>query len=72
MDGRDLAKDASIPLPPGGSGEFSIGYLVSHKGEVYAMLAEAKCAGATVTDWRCPPTRRRRLSDARADRHKRP
>jgi uncharacterized protein len=46
----DLAKDASIPLPPGGSGEFSIGYLVSHRGEVDALLAEAKRAGATVTD----------------------
>jgi uncharacterized protein len=45
----DLAKDARIPVPPPGSGEFSIGHIVSSKGEVDDLLARAEAAGATIT-----------------------
>jgi catechol 2,3-dioxygenase-like lactoylglutathione lyase family enzyme len=46
----DLAKDASIPVPPPGSGEFSIGHIVAGKAAVDDLLARAEAAGATVTD----------------------
>jgi uncharacterized protein len=46
----ELAKDASIPLTPAKSGEFSIGHLVDSKEEVDALLAQAEAAGATLTD----------------------
>jgi uncharacterized protein len=44
----DLAKDASIPLDPPSSGQFSIGHLVRTRDEVDSALTEAKRAGATV------------------------
>jgi uncharacterized protein len=46
----ELAKDAGVPVEPPSSGQFSIGQLVASKEDVDAMLAEAKAAGATVTD----------------------
>lgn len=46
----ELAKDASVPLGPPASGEFSIGHLVASKAAVDALLAEAEAAGATLTD----------------------
>jgi uncharacterized protein len=46
----DLAKDASIPVGPPQSGEFSIGQLVASKEDVDAVLAQAEAAGATLTD----------------------
>jgi catechol 2,3-dioxygenase-like lactoylglutathione lyase family enzyme len=46
----ELAKDAEIPLGPPKTGEFSIGHAVSSKAEVDAALAQARLAGATLTD----------------------
>jgi catechol 2,3-dioxygenase-like lactoylglutathione lyase family enzyme len=46
----DLAKDANIPVPLPQSGEFSIGQLAADRGEVDAVLARAKSAGALLTD----------------------
>ncbi|HEX3391453.1 MAG TPA: VOC family protein [Solirubrobacteraceae bacterium] len=46
----ELAKDARVPLGPPKSGEFSIGHLVASKDDVDALLAQAKAAGATLTD----------------------
>jgi catechol 2,3-dioxygenase-like lactoylglutathione lyase family enzyme len=46
----DLAKDATVPLGPPKTGEFSIGQLVAKKADVDALLAEAEAAGATLTD----------------------
>jgi uncharacterized protein len=46
----ELAKDARVPLGVPKTGEFSIGHIVSSKGEVDAVIAQAKAAGATVTD----------------------
>jgi hypothetical protein len=43
----DLAKDASVPVTAPQPGEFSI---VSSREEVDAALAEAKAAGATLTE----------------------
>jgi uncharacterized protein len=45
----ELAKDASIPLAPAKSGEFSIGHIVGSKDEVDALIAKAEAAGATAT-----------------------
>lgn len=45
----ELAKDASVPLGPPKTGEFSIGHSVSSREDVDALLAEAEAAGATVT-----------------------
>jgi len=42
----DLAKDADVPLGPPKAGEFSIGHLVSSRGEVDALLGRAQAAGA--------------------------
>jgi uncharacterized protein len=47
---RDLAKDARIAPTPPASGEFSIGHIVRQRSEVDALLAQAREAGATVTD----------------------
>src|ERR671918_1944395 len=44
----ELAKDASVPLGPPKTGEFSIGHSVSSE-DVDALLAEAEAAGATLT-----------------------
>src|SRR5271165_6120854 len=46
----ELAKDASVPLGPPKTGEFSIGQLVAGKDDVDALIAQAKAAGASVTD----------------------
>jgi uncharacterized protein len=46
----ELAKDANVPLEPPTTGEFSIGQLVANKADVDALLANAKAAGATLTD----------------------
>jgi uncharacterized protein len=46
----ELAKDARVPLGLPKTGEFSIGHLVASKNDVDALLAQAKVAGALVTD----------------------
>ncbi|HEY2333685.1 MAG TPA: VOC family protein [Solirubrobacterales bacterium] len=46
----ELAKDARIPLGAPKTGEFSIGHLVAGKDDVDTLLAQAKAAGASVTD----------------------
>ncbi len=46
----ELAKDARVPLGPPKTGEFSIGQLVAGKDAVDAVLAQAKAAGASVTE----------------------
>jgi catechol 2,3-dioxygenase-like lactoylglutathione lyase family enzyme len=46
----ELAKDARVPLEGPKTGEFSIGQIVGSKDEVDAVIAQAKAAGATVTD----------------------
>jgi catechol 2,3-dioxygenase-like lactoylglutathione lyase family enzyme len=46
----ELAKDAVIELQPPASGEFSIGHVVATRAEVDAVLAQARAAGALVTD----------------------
>jgi uncharacterized protein len=46
----DLAKDAGIPAGPPQSGEFSLGQIVTSRDEVDALLANAKAAGAPVTE----------------------
>lgn len=45
-----LAKDGRVPFGPPKTGEFSIGQLVGGKDEVDAVLAQAKAAGAEITD----------------------
>jgi len=47
---QELAKDANIPLGLPTTGEFSIGHAVAGKEDVDALLAQAKAAGATLTD----------------------
>lgn len=47
---QELAKDANIPLGLPTTGEFSIGHAVTSKEAVDALLAQAKAAGATLTD----------------------
>jgi catechol 2,3-dioxygenase-like lactoylglutathione lyase family enzyme len=46
----ELAKDAEIQQGPPKTGEFSIGHAVSSKADVDSVLAQAKAAGATLTD----------------------
>lgn len=46
----ELAKDASVPLGPPATGEFSLGHLVSSRQGVDEVLAQAQAAGATLTD----------------------
>jgi uncharacterized protein len=46
----DLAKDAGIPPGPARSGEFSLGHIVATRDEVDALLADARAAGAAVTE----------------------
>ncbi len=46
----ELAKDARIPPGPAQSGEFSLGHLVASRTDVDGLLAQAKAAGATITD----------------------
>jgi len=45
-----LAKDAKIAVSPPSPSEFSIGHNVGSKQEVDAVMAQAKQAGATITD----------------------
>ena len=46
----ELAKDANVPFGGAKTGEFSIGQIVEHKGDVDRVLARAAAAGATLTD----------------------
>jgi catechol 2,3-dioxygenase-like lactoylglutathione lyase family enzyme len=46
----ELAKDAAVPFGPPKTGEFSIGHAVASRAEVDALLAQARAAGATLTD----------------------
>ena len=46
----ELAKDASVPLTAAKPGEFSIGHAVATRTEVDEVIAQAKAAGAAVTD----------------------
>ena len=46
----ELAKDAGVPLTGAKTGEFSIGHVVATRNEVDEVIAQAKAAGATVTD----------------------
>jgi uncharacterized protein len=46
----ELAKDAGVPLEGAKTGEFSLGHIVSSKDEVDAVIAQARGAGANVTD----------------------
>ena len=46
----ELAKDAGVPSAPPKSGEFSIGHAVASRAEVDEVIAQAKAAGAAVTD----------------------
>jgi uncharacterized protein len=46
----ELAKDAKVAFGPAETGEFSIGHLVSSRGEVDALLSKARAAGATLTN----------------------
>jgi len=46
----NLARDAAVSLEKPSSTDFSLGYLVTTKEEVAAVLEQAKRAGATVTD----------------------
>jgi catechol 2,3-dioxygenase-like lactoylglutathione lyase family enzyme len=45
-----LAHEANIPLGPRSATEFTIGHNVPSKAEVDAVIAEARKAGATITD----------------------
>jgi len=46
----ELAKDAVVPLIAAKPGEFSIGHAVASRAEVDEVIAQAKAAGAAVTD----------------------
>ena len=46
----ELAKDAAVPLAAPKTGEFSIGQIVASREEVDAVMAQARAAGALVTD----------------------
>ena len=46
----ELAKDAAVPLLAAKPGEFSIGHVVASRVEVDEVIAQAKAAGAAVTD----------------------
>ncbi len=45
---ENLAKDAGLSVEPPSSGEFSIGHIVSSKGEVDELLGRAEAAGASL------------------------
>jgi uncharacterized protein len=51
----ELAKDATVPLGPPKSGEFSIGQIVASKQDVDDLLARAEAAGAVLP---APPRER--------------
>jgi catechol 2,3-dioxygenase-like lactoylglutathione lyase family enzyme len=46
----ELAKDANVAPGPARAGEFSLGHLVSSRAAVDGLLAQARAAGATITD----------------------
>jgi uncharacterized protein len=46
---EDLAKDATTPVGPHSSTEFSLGYAVASRAEVDAILQRAQAHGATLT-----------------------
>lgn len=46
----ELAKDAAVPLTAAKPGEFSIGHVVASPADVDEVIAQAKAAGAAVTD----------------------
>jgi catechol 2,3-dioxygenase-like lactoylglutathione lyase family enzyme len=46
----ELAKDSGVPLAGAKPGEFSIGHVVATRTEVDEVIAQAKAAGAAVTD----------------------
>ena len=46
----ELARDAVVPLTEAKPGEFSIGHVVASRAEVDDVIAQAKAAGATVTE----------------------
>lgn len=46
----ELAKDAKVALAPPKPGEFSIGHIVETRADVDAVLAQARSAGATLTE----------------------
>jgi uncharacterized protein len=46
----ELAKDAAVALTAAKPGEFSIGHVVASRAEVDEVIAQAKAAGAAVTD----------------------
>lgn len=45
-----LAKEAAVSVTPPSPSEFTIGHIVGSKEEVDAVVAQAKQAGATITD----------------------
>ncbi|BCA56809.1 hypothetical protein W02_39490 [Nitrospira sp. KM1] len=47
---KDLAHEAKVPLGPRSATEVSLGHNVSSKAEVDTVIAQAKNAGATITD----------------------
>lgn len=46
----ELAKDARVDLRPPSTGGFSIGHIVESRAKVDAVLAQARAAGATLTE----------------------
>jgi uncharacterized protein len=46
----ELAKDAGVPLAEEKPGQFSIGHVVATRTEVDKVIAQAKAAGAVVTE----------------------
>ncbi len=46
----ELAKDAGIPPSAGKTGELSIGHVVATRAEVDEVIAQARAAGASVTE----------------------
>jgi catechol 2,3-dioxygenase-like lactoylglutathione lyase family enzyme len=47
---RELAKDAKLPVSGPSPTEFSIGHNVNSRGEVDAVMEQARRAGARITD----------------------
>ncbi len=48
--GRDMAHEAKVPLGPRSATEFALGHNVGSNAEVDAVMAQAKLAGAVITD----------------------
>ena len=47
---KDLAHESKVPLGPPSATEFTLGHNVASKAEVDAVMAQAKRAGAHITD----------------------